>query len=389
MPSLLAETRTALYWLAASVPAIVITAALRGVLEGLQRFDIVNLVRIPASMVNYAGPVIALAFGNTLPPVVAVIVVARYAVLAAYAVACWRVLPAAAPGARIEPAMVWRLAAYGGWLTLSNVVNPLIISVDRFVIAAAISVTAVAFYVTPYEIITKLWIRSASLLGAMFPLFSALAASEPAAIRGVTRSAQLYLLVLAAPAVALLLGVSDLLLEWWLGPEFRANSNLVAQLLALGILVNIFAQAPLTALNATGRANVTATIAAIELPVYALAVWYCAGRWGVTGVAAAWAARAVVDAALITIAANAVMPRGAEGTRPHGPSPVNIIVLIIFLAACWFAQTTIGNSVAARMLALAPLLAALLAWEWWAVLTPDDRSRMKALYGRLLTVQAP
>src|SRR5262245_39638498 len=45
---LVPETKAALYWLAASIPAIVATSALRGVLEGLQRFDIVNLIRVPS-----------------------------------------------------------------------------------------------------------------------------------------------------------------------------------------------------------------------------------------------------------------------------------------------------------------------------------------------------
>ena len=69
----------------------------------------------------------------------------------------------------------------------SNLINPLIISADRFVIAATVSVAAVTFYVTPYEVITKGWILSASLLGALFPVFSTLAHSEPGSIRGACR----------------------------------------------------------------------------------------------------------------------------------------------------------------------------------------------------------
>src|SRR5262245_20569657 len=51
-PGLIAEARTALYWLAASVPAIVMTAAIRGALEGMQGFDAVNLLRFASMIVN-------------------------------------------------------------------------------------------------------------------------------------------------------------------------------------------------------------------------------------------------------------------------------------------------------------------------------------------------
>ena len=124
-----------------------------------------------------------------------------------------------------------------------------VIAADRFVIAATVSVGAVAFYVTPYEVITKGWILSASLMAAMFPLFSALSTADPGAIRGTCRSAELWLLAVAAPAVAFLLGSADLLLQWWLGDAFRENASNVARLLALGLLVNVVAQVPLTALN--------------------------------------------------------------------------------------------------------------------------------------------
>jgi O-antigen/teichoic acid export membrane protein len=370
------ETRHALYLLAASVPALVLTAALRGVLEGVQRFDTVNLIRIPAAMVNYAGPTIALAFGSGLPLVVGVIVVARYAVLAAYAIACRRALP---PGsARLEGAELVRLASYGGWLTATSFLNPLIIGADRFVIAAAVSVGAVAFYVTPYEVITKTWIISASLLGAMFPLFAAMAAREPSAIRGTCRAAEIYLLAAAAPIVLVILGCADLLLEWWLGTEFRANSTRVAQLLALGILINVVAQAPLTALNATGRADVTTGIALVELPLYVMAAWHAAARYGIDGVAAVWAVRAALDAAALFVAAHFLLPAGPAARGRYA----GLASVLAFLAAgAWLAHA-LPHSAASRLGLLAVLLCALLAWEWRGLLGRDERQQFIDLCSR-------
>jgi len=385
MPApLVAETRSALYWLAASVPAIVVTAALRGVLEGLQRFDVVNLIRVPASIVNYAGPLVALSFGTGLPLVVAVIVVSRYVVLAAYALACLNLLPSAPGRAVLRGADIVRLASYGGWLTASNLVNPLIIAADRFIIAATVSVAAVAFYVTPYEIITKGWILSASLLAALFPVFSGMASREPESLHAACRSAQLYLLTIATPPIMLVLGGADVLLDWWLGGEFRAESATVARLLALGILVNIVAQVPLTVLNAIGRADVTAKISAVELPLYAFAIWYGAVRYGINGVAAVWAVRTTVEAVALFFAARAVLPRGARADAAAGPSLAASLVLCSFLAAAWLSADVLGEDIPTRLAVLAAMLAALIAWEWRVLLSGDDRDRFRQLCRRVL-----
>jgi O-antigen/teichoic acid export membrane protein len=385
--SLMSETRIALYWLAASVPAIVVTAALRGVVEGLQRFDIVNLIRIPASIVNYAGPVIALYFGTGLPLVVAVIVLARFAVLAAYGLACLRVLPSVPHGGRVDGAQLLRLATYGGWLTASNLINPVIIAADRFAIAATVSVAAVAYYVTPYEIITKAWILSASLMGAAFPVFSALMVTEPGAIRAACRSAQRTLLAVATPLIALVLGCADLLLEWWLGADFRDYSTAVAQLLALGILFNIVAQVPLTALNAAGRADVTARVAALELPIYVAAIWYGAAHYGITGVAALWATRAFFDALALFFAANRVLPKEVAAHQERWIGIGRAAGLSAFLGAAWATAYALPHDVAIRLSVLAVLLATLVVWEWWVLLTRDDRESLGGLCRRLLTVR--
>lgn len=382
MPAALsAETEAALYWLAASVPAIVVTAAFRGMLEGLQRFDLVNLIRIPGAIVNYVGPVIALPFGKSLTLVVAVIVVARLAVLIAYGAACIAVIPRGP--SRLDGAKIRRLAAFGGWITVSNLLNPLIIATDRFVIASAVSIAAVAFYIMPFEIVTKAWILSASLMGALFPALAALAEGESRSVRATCRAAGVYLVALAAPAIALVLGCADWLLDWWLGPDFRDGSAGVARLLGIGILVNIVAQVPLTALHAMGRADVTAKIVAAELPIYVAAIWYCAARFGIDGVAAVWAARAVVDAVLLFTAANAVLPQDDRSQRITRKTAVNVATLCLFLAAFWLAALYWREDAVWRGAALTALLVALLLWEWSRLLRPLDREYVATLWNCL------
>ncbi len=90
---LLLETQICFYLLAISVPMIVATAALRGVFEAIQRFDVVNLIKIPASILSYLGPLIVLYFIRTLVAVILFLVISRAVVLLAHFLLCLRIVP--------------------------------------------------------------------------------------------------------------------------------------------------------------------------------------------------------------------------------------------------------------------------------------------------------
>ena len=387
-PALNRETRYALYWLAATVPLIVLTAALRGMLEGLQRFDIVNRIRIAGGIVNYVGPVIGLYFDPSLPSVIVAIFLGRVGVFAAYSAACVGALPKARSRLRVEYRSLLSLAAFGGWLSVSSFVNPLLIATDRFVIATAISVVAVAYYVMPYEIVTKAWLISASMMGAMFPALSVLAAREPGSLRSVCRAAETYLLFFAAPVITLLLGSADWLLECWLGTEFGQHSTAVARWLAVGILVNIVAQVPLTALHAIGRADITAKIALAQLPVYAMAAWYCGVRFDITGVAAVWTARALIDALMLFSIAHAILPNDGKERAVMAVRIRRALIVASFLAASWIVGVTWRDALPERAVVLALLLVTLVGWEWRRLLTPENRLELRALWNRLSATRA-
>jgi O-antigen/teichoic acid export membrane protein len=57
-------------------------------------------------------------------------------------------------------------------MTVSNVVSPLMVYVDRFLIGAFLSISAVAYYVTPHEVVTKLLVLPGAVAAVFFPAFS-------------------------------------------------------------------------------------------------------------------------------------------------------------------------------------------------------------------------
>jgi O-antigen/teichoic acid export membrane protein len=65
---------------------------------------------------------------------------------------------------RFRKSLAAPLFRYGGWMTVTAVIGPILVSVDRLLIGAHIGLGAVAHYAVPYNLVTKLQILPASLI---------------------------------------------------------------------------------------------------------------------------------------------------------------------------------------------------------------------------------
>jgi O-antigen/teichoic acid export membrane protein len=295
------EARTALLALAMSVPFVALSASLRGVLEGAQRFDVSNLVRGPLAVAGFAVPAIVAPLGGSLTVIVLVLLGFRLAACWVLAVAIGRSLP----GFRWEFRPSWKtlrpLLAYGGWVSVSNAVSPVLTYLERFLLASLAGVAAVAYYAAPFEAITRLLIVPASLAGALFPLVSADTA-RPRPGRGSERLVGRALLFLL-PALVIPAGLVAVLarpvLRIWLGPVYAANGASALTILATGVVVCGVAHLPSAYLYARGRPDLPALFHLLELPAYAVAAWLLIAAHGIAGAALAWTLRVTLDAVLL------------------------------------------------------------------------------------------
>jgi O-antigen/teichoic acid export membrane protein len=303
---LVAEARPAAYLLAASVPLVIVTAGLRGVLEGLGRFGAVNALRVPMGVLTFLAPLAVLPSTRHLAAVVGVLLAARALALGAHAWVVARALRAFPPAtAGHASADIPRLLRAGSWMTVSNVVGPLVVSLDRFLIAGMASAAVVAYYTAPYEAVTKLWLIPGALTGVLFPAFAAAAAGGAGAERLLEKGIRATLASLLPVTFVIVLLARDGLAAW-LGGEYPARSTHVVQLLAVGVLLNGVAQVPFVLLQGAGKAEWTAKLHLAELPLYVLLAGWLIGRWGVTGAAVAWALRCAVDTAAVLALAGRV-----------------------------------------------------------------------------------
>ena len=166
--------------IALAIPPLAHGVALRGVLEAGQRFRIVNQLRVPLGIATYAGPLIALPFGASAHVAVGIVVAARIG----YWLAHFFVLDSVAPGvSRPRPASreaLRELMSVGGWITVSNIVSPIIVQADRIAVATLFPIAASGWYGSAAEVATKQWLFTAALQPVLFSALSAAIKPAPA-----------------------------------------------------------------------------------------------------------------------------------------------------------------------------------------------------------------
>jgi O-antigen/teichoic acid export membrane protein len=302
------ETVVVFYLLSASVPLVTSTAGTVGVLSALQRFDLINAVRIPLGLLMFLGPLLVLPFSQSLVPVIAVLLAIRFLAWGVYIWLCLHAMPSLQHQIQFNKALLVPLLKFGGWMTVTNIVGPLMIYMDRFLIGGLISVTAVAYYTTPYEVVTKLWLIPGSLVSVLFPAFSTSFVQEPLRAKQMFNRGVKYIFLILFPITLIIVTFANEGLTLWIGKDFAQNSTLVLQWLAVGILINSLSQVPFALIQGVGRPDITAKFHFIELPFYLLILWKFTTSFGIVGAAYAWVLRVSLDTILLFYMSSRFIP---------------------------------------------------------------------------------
>jgi len=360
------ETLQSFRLLGLSLPFVITTVGLRGLLEAYQRFGLISALRIPLGVFTFAGPLVVLPFSESLVPVVGTLVAGRILAWAAHLLLCLRFLPDLGRSVVWERSALGPLLRFGGWMTVTNIVGPLMLTLDRFLIGALVSVTAVAYYATPYEVVTKFLLLPSALMGVMFPAFSAGFARDrerTAVLFG--RSVKSLFLVLF-PILLCTVALAQDGLKLWLGADFAQHSFRVVQWLAVGVFINSLAYVPYTLLQGAGRPDLTAVLQFIQLPLYLGLLWWLIVTRGIEGAAIAWCARVAVEVLILFGMARRFLP-GKRPIRLRTTLPPAMAVLILALAA------RVQGPLVKGVFLLGTILCFVLV-AWFRILTPEERT---------------
>jgi O-antigen/teichoic acid export membrane protein len=373
--SLQLETLRSFYLLAASMPIVIMTSGLRGILEAQQCFRVLNIIRIPTSVFSFVGPLLVLPFSHKLLPVIIVLVFGRFVGFAAHVMACLQSMPSLRRGIVLHRTAILPLVQFGGWMTVTNIIGPLMVYMDRFLIGALVSVSAIAYYTAPFDAILRLTILPGSAVGVLFPAFAVSMAQDPPRTVLLLRRGVKYVFLAVFPIVLIIVALAPEILERWLGVTFSQNGTVVLRLIAVGVFVNSLAQLPFALIQSAGRPDITAKVVIAELPVYLAALWFLTKKFGIEGTAIAWTGRITVDAILYFLFAHRLLP--------HQPRYLPKLCFATVASLAMLFVATIPQSMAAKALFLIPTLVIFGCVGWFWGLAPVERSFIFRTRGKI------
>ena len=367
--ALQSETLQSFYLCAFCIPIVVSTTGLGGILEALQRFDLVSSLRIIIGACTFLGPLLVLPFSDSLLSTVAVLVAGRLVVLFIHLCLCLRIWPALRQGVALRRAEIGPLLHFGSWLTVSAIVSPLMVTLDRFLIGIMVSVTAVAYYATPNEMISKFLNIPAALGNVLFPAFTVSFAQDPSrATRLLSRGIK-YTFISMFPPLLFIMTFAYEGLHLWLGPEFAQNSVGVLQWLAVGVFMNSLARLAFTFVQGVGRADLTGKLHLIELPFYMSAVWILTRAYGIVGTAFVWTFRIAVDTLFLFGMTKRLSPTSAPAVW-HA-------ALAMGVALPTFALFSLPMGIVTKGILLVLVLVAFCLAAWFLILTREEHVMVK------------
>jgi O-antigen/teichoic acid export membrane protein len=296
-PGQIQDTASAIIVLAVSLPFVLVATALFGLLEAFQAFALITAVRLPIGILTFVAPLAVLPLSKHLAPVTAALGGIRVVTTLILLVLCYRIVPKLRGRTfAFERRLVRPLLTYGGWLTVSNIIAPIMVYFDRFLIAAIAGSAAVAYYTVPYDVLSRLLLFPAALQAVLFPAFVTLRYTDTVRLRALFTKASDATLLLMFPALLATLMLGNTLLRLWMGPEFALQSGQVASILMVGVFINSMTRVPFALVQSAGHADWTALTHLTELPLYVFGVWWLLSMYGILGAAYAWTIRVLIDA---------------------------------------------------------------------------------------------
>lgn len=287
---------------AIGIPMATVTNGLRGALEAYGEFKIVNLQRLVLGASNFVLPAMSAAiFGGSLTMMVIALLAARLTILFTHLYFVIKLIPIKWCQVKLERNGGQKLYSFGVWMTVSNIVSPLIIYIDRFFISSMLGAGIVAYYSIPFEVIVRALIIPGALTSAMFPRMASMFVRDINAALTLYYKCLKYICAIMTPVVLLVAITSKWGLSIWLGPEFAKHAWPLLSLLAVGLYFNSIAQVPFAAIQALGNTKMTAIIHIIELIIYIPVLYILLKYFGLIGAAMASVARYFLDLILLTI----------------------------------------------------------------------------------------
>lgn len=280
------------------VPIATLTSTLVGSLQGREKFLAINAINSLNVLLLQAIPLLlTYAVGPSLVKIVFSIIVIKVFTLSLMAITVKKAIPVVtAP--KISKEQAKQLFRFGGWVSVSSFLSPLMTAMDQLVIGAISGAKAVTAYNVPLNLAKRLSIVATSLNSASFPRMASSDFEQRKHIATVTTRT---LLALTTPIIVTSIVLIEPFISVWMGGAISMQGRMVGPIVLVGVWLNGLAQVPYVFLQAEGRPRTIALAHLAEFIPYLLLLSALLMFFGVVGASIAWSARHALDLGILTV----------------------------------------------------------------------------------------
>lgn len=308
------EISNGLIYLSIGIPFVIISSSLRGTLEAYHAFKELTNTQILIAVLTYSGLII-ISYYDNVSYLIGWLSLQKIFISLFFYLHIKKHLKLRYSISSFKAIHAKYLFTFGGWVTISSIVSPLIETMDRLIIGAQKTMSSLAFYSVPIDLIKRLGILPSSISLVIFPIFSRANSDKDPPKNILYNTSFEAVLFLGSMLVFFLISLSKEILAIWLTPEFSENAHLLLQIIAIGGLFNFLARIPLSIIQGSGKPNISAKFHLFELPVYLLALILLIHFYGLPGAAIAASLRMTID--FLLLHSYAVKNNGVEAKIIH------------------------------------------------------------------------
>jgi len=275
--------------LSLTIPVFLLNQIWLAYLEGQERFANINIQRTISSSAIAGLPAIFSLYNGSLYYAVLGLLIGR---LISIVISFYFSRKVILGGVKFNRATFYRLLKFGGWITVSNIISPMMVYFDRFVISHLMGANKIAYYTAPAEAVARLLNIPTALSRALFPKLSSSIENDK---KKLERFSYFLMLVCCLPIVIFGIIFANKILVLWMGPDYANGPANILRILLVGFIFNAIAQIPFSKIQAAGKAHITAFLHMTELVPYLIALYFLTLHFSLIGTAIAWALRVTVD----------------------------------------------------------------------------------------------
>jgi len=343
----------------------------------LQRFDITSKVNLTVATTSTALTVAIVATGGGVPIIVALGMLTSLSAIFVYRRINKRLIPELHFIPRtVSKDSFRKILAFGGYATIATLATTILFELDKLILGSMLGTSAVAYYVLPGNLATKIHGAVVAMTTVIFPLSTALFVE-----RNHTELNKLY--GRATRLVALFLGVMITplyiyaypFLLYWLGPDFAANSTSVMQILLATYSILAFTAIPVFLVFGIGKPVYGAIFAGSSAILNLTLLYLMIPMFGLNGAATAYLIAVIPTALALGIFVERKIISFPSRQFYLRLIPQFLVIIMLGLSLSFVLKAFIGSLIA-FILIYAATVALVFGLIWIVGIVPKEDKQM-------------